>query len=369
MNKVKAESEVLKILPFMVKHRRELHKIPELGYEEFKTSAYIQGVLKDLGFKFVTVGTGIIVNIKGINPTKTIGFRADMDALPFVEKHQSDYKSMHNGVMHACGHDGHMAMLLGFAKYLSLNPPTDNIVLVFQPAEEPVGESGLGAKQMTEHKSSRADIYYALHLDANIEVGAFEIWDYAGAEQFQITFTGTERHAAAHNGKQDAIQAAVKFIHELENLNDNKNFVFHIGTLNGGVTATTVSREIIANGTMRFFNKADREFAHKKIIEIISSIESNDIGKIKIQYDERICPPLINTISVANKVEKLDGFSKYNRTYGCEDFALFINEYTGTMLRLGAKTDGKYPIHNDRFTFDENALAMGLQIFTELLEI
>jgi len=120
----------------MIKHRHELHKIPETAWDEHKTSAYIQNGLKDLGLKFETIKTGIVVKIPGTNPKIMIGFRADIDGLKIKELCNCKFKSLHDGYMHACGHDAHAAILLGLAKYLIHHPPKDNIVLVWQPAEE-----------------------------------------------------------------------------------------------------------------------------------------------------------------------------------------------------------------------------------------
>jgi len=143
---MKIDPQIKKLLPSMIEHRRSLHKIPELCYQEIKTTAYLHNALKEIGLPFKTAGTGIVVNIVGTNAKKTIGFRADMDALSIEEKTECEYASQHKGRMHACGHDGHMAMLLGFAQYLKDHPPKDNVVLVFQPAEE----GGLGAAKMIQ---------------------------------------------------------------------------------------------------------------------------------------------------------------------------------------------------------------------------
>jgi len=352
------------IKDWVIQQRRELHKIPELGYKEFKTSAYIQKVLNKLGFKFQTVGTGIVVNIKGTDPKKTIGFRADMDALPIEEQYQSDYKSTHSGVMHACGHDGHMAVLLGWAKYLQMNPPKNNVVLVFQPAEELFG---LGAQAMVESGLVRADVFYAIHVQPEYEVGKFDIKKLAGGELFTVEFTGKGRHACNHDGKDDAILAATRFISDLESLN-TKDFIFHVGKINGGDAPTAVADKVVINGTMRYFDTNNLKIAHKKISAVIAEIEKQNLGKATITYDEKRYPPTIPTPKLVDQISKLDGCVGVIETFGSEDFSVFIENFTGAIMYIGAKVDG-VPLHNSRFTLNEDALLFGIKLFKKLFEM
>ena len=363
---MKPEKQIEELLPWMITHRRALHKIPELGFKEFKTSAYLQKTLKELGFEFKTAGTGIVVKINGTNPTKTIGFRADMDALPIDEEHESDYKSTHKGIMRACGHDGHMAILLGFAKYLSINPPANNVILVFQPAEE---GGGLGAKTMTDSGLINADVFYGLHIEPTIEVGKFATRKgvmMAGGEFFNVEFEGETRHARERDGTQDAVLAAAIFITKAESLN-NKDFIFQVGKNNGGFMAGNIADKAQLEGTMRFFDTGCFENAKKTLAAIANDIEKRNIAKVKIEYNDKIYPPLINTPCEVEKIENLDGFQLKNKIFCIEDMSLYINKFSGMYTELGAKTDGKHPIHTSKFTFDENALAVGLQLFKTLL--
>ena len=355
---------IQQLLPWLVKHRRELHKIPELGHKEVKTSAYLQGVLKELGLAFQTVDTGIVVNIKGTNPTKTIGFRADIDGLPIQEQNDIDYASRHLGVMHACGHDGHATMLLGFAKYLTANPPKNNVVLVFQPAEE----GGNGAKSMIESGLVNADVFYALHVGWSLELGKIETRCMAGSNAFQVTFTGQSRHASQHDGRNDAILAVAEFISRAERLNKD-GFLFHVGKIQGGESGTVVAEKAVITGTMRFFDKKRLERAFRKIDDIISKIQKKH-GKVEIQHKdpEWRTVPLINTPSEVEKIKKLDGYSGHRRVYGAEDFSLFIEKFTGAMVWIGAKIDGGHPVHSSKFNFNEDAMTHGVQVFKELLD-
>jgi amidohydrolase len=362
---VSINSEVQELLPWMINHRRSLHKIPEVCYKEFKTSEYIQKALTELGLSFETVLTGVVVRIKGTDPKRTLGFRADMDALSIEEKNECDYKSEHKGFMHACGHDGHMAILLGLAKYLTKNPPKNNVVLVFQPAEE----GGAGAVKMIESGKVCADVYYALHLEPALQTGKFASVAgemLAGAEQLEITFKGVGRHAQLHDGTRDAILASARFINDVEVLN-TKNFIFHTGTIRGGSAMNVVADETSITCTMRFFRDEERQTAHKKIQQLLGDIKEQNVGNGLYQRIGELYVPLINTAKEVEKLQSLPGFVLAEKRFGGEDFAYFVNKYSGALIWVGAKLNGE-TLHSNKFDFDENALAVGLQIFVKLID-
>jgi amidohydrolase len=362
---MKIDANITELLPLMVRYRRDLHKIPEVGYEEFKTSAYLQKALSDIGYKFETVGTGIVVNIAGTQPKKTIGFRADIDGLKIEERTGLPFASQHAGYMHACGHDGHMAMLLGFAKYLKEEPPADNAVLVFQPAEE----GGLGAKVMIDSGLIKADVFYALHLMPWLETGKFASRPgemMAGAECFSLEFLGRGRHCMLHDGKDDAILTAAKFITEAEKLN-SKSFIFNIGKLNGGSVMNAVAERVVAEGTMRFFNLDALNKAYVRLGRIIAKLEKQGVGRVKINVNDKRYLPLVNTHAEVAKLEKLEGYVEDEKRYGAEDFSLFTDKFGGAFVLVGCKTKEAHALHSDRYDFDENAMAVGVQVFKELL--
>jgi len=349
----------------MVHHRRELHKIPELLYQEFKTSEYLQKALTELGYGFKRVDTGLVVNIKGTAPKRTVGFRADMDGLEIKEATGVSYKSQHPGRMHACGHDGHMAMLLGFAKYLKENPPKDNVVLVFQPAEE----GGLGAKVMIDSGFVDADVFYAVHLMPWIEVGKFASRAgemLAGAESFDVEFLGRGRHCMFHDGKDDAILAAARFINDAEGLNSER-FIFNIGAISGGTIMNAVAEKVVVKGTMRFFSLDDLNAAYKVLKGVIDDIEKQGIGKVKIVPTEKRYLPLINTPSEVEKLAKIEGFIEDKKVFGAEDFSLFLDKFGGVFINLGCKIKDGQTLHSDKFNFDENAMVVGVQLYKTLL--
>ena len=355
------------LLPWMINHRRNLHKIPEVCHKEFKTSAYLQGILKELGLPFKTVKTGIVVKIDGTAPPprKTLGFRADIDGLNITENTGLEYVSTHPGFMHACGHDGHMSILLGFAKYLTQNPPKHNVVLVFQPAEE--GDAG--ALTMIESGLCDADVFYALHIDPGEPTGTVTACAgpaMAGAEILRITFNGVGRHAQFHNGKQDAILAAAKFLNDIEVLN-TADVLFHTGVIKGGEVFNAVAEEAFLDTTLRFYSMQAYNTAIKKIEEVIDDIKKQDIGVGRYEKCAVLYIPVINTASEVEKLKNLPGFIESKRLWVAEDFAFFADKYSGFIAWLGAKTDGE-SLHSSKFTFDENALLKGVKVFIHLLQ-
>ena len=361
---MKVDSDIKNLLPWMIQKRRDLHKIPEIAYTEFKTSKYIQSVLEELKLPFTTVGTGLVVRIKGTKPDKCIGFRADIDGLQVKEKTGCTYTSTHSGFMHACGHDGHTAVLLGFAKYLFQNPPKSDVVLVFQPAEE----GGKGAKPMIESGLCDADVYYALHIDPMLETGKIGCAPgefMAGRERFEITVTGLSRHTSLRDGKRDAVLACARLVCETRYLN-GADFIFQANIIQGGTAPNVIADTATLTGTVRYFNEKVLQQKYNKLKAIMRSIEATDDVKIKIKIGDASYPPLVNTADAFERIKRLDGFVLTQKRFTAEDFSLFISKYSGALIWLGAKLDG-HPLHSNEFNFDENALANGVQVFKQLL--
>jgi len=350
-------------LNLITKVRRDLHKIPEKSREEFDTQAYICGFLSDRKIKYKKIHTGVVADFAGISKDKRIAFRADTDALPIIEKTDVDYKST-NGFMHACGHDGHTAVLLGFAKYLFQNPPKSDVVLVFQPAEE----GGKGAKPMIESGLCDADVYYALHIDPMLETGKIGCAPgefMAGRERFEITVTGLSRHTSLRDGKRDAVLACARLVCETRYLN-GADFIFQANIIQGGTAPNVIADTATLTGTVRYFNEKVLQQKYNKLKAIMRSIEATDDVKIKIKIGDASYPPLVNTADAFERIKRLDGFVLTQKRFTAEDFSLFISKYSGALIWLGAKLDG-HPLHSNEFNFDENALANGVQVFKQLL--
>jgi hippurate hydrolase len=285
--------------------------------------------------------------------------------LEIKEKTGCSYSSTHSGLMHACGHDGHTAMLLGFAKYLTKNPPKDNVVLVFQPAEE----GGKGAAQMIESGLCDADEFYALHMDPFLETGKIGCAPdeaMAGRDRFEITVSGSSRHASLRDGKRDAVLACARLVCETRYLN-GADFIFQANIIQGGTAANIIADTAILTGTVRYFSNKVLQQKYKKLDAIIKAIQATDEVKIKIKIGDKRYPPLINTRQAVEKIKKLDGFVPASKKFAAEDFSLFINKYSGALIWLGAKVAG-FPLHSNKFNFDENALINGVQVFKHLLQ-
>jgi len=365
---VKVSKEISAMAGWLLSVRRELHKIPEVANQEFKTSAFIKSRLGDLGLEYVAVQTGIVVKIKGSAPTKTIGFRADIDALAIEEMRESDYQSKHKGFMHACGHDMHAAILLGFAKYLCENPPRQNIVLVWQPAEE----GGGGGKMMVESGLFGADMFFAVHVNPMLEVGKFTCRSgvsQPGTKRIEIKFKGEGRHAQLRDGTKDALLAGAEFLLLSEKLN-TADRLFHVGTFSGGDGANIVSENASARATMRWFDDKDYKEMRAELFGLAKTIEQKNRGKVEIIESPNFCLPIHNTESYVEIIRGIKGYvppSKH-RVFAGDDFSFFIDKFSGAIISLGAqpKTGKTYPVHSNMFHANEDALLVGVELFVEL---
>lgn len=380
---LKVNKSVQQLENLMKSSRQELHKIPETAFKEFKTAKYIEKYLRDLGADFETgiAGTGIVVFFRGSQPKKTICFRADMDALDVQEQNDIEFKSQHINKMHACGHDGHMAILLGFAKFLieNKNNIKDNIALLFQPAEEgpggalPVMESGVLKKYgVTE--------IYGLHLFPNIDEGKIGIRPgpmMSQTGEFDIVITGKSGHGAMPHEAIDSIVIASEMILRLQSiisrgLNPIDPAVITIGKVTGGEIRNVIAKSVIMEGTIRSFKQEVYDSIKEKIKNISKGLEISYGCVIEIQYRD-MYPAVINNDLLTNKfinsqdegvVEIIDPIML------AEDFAYYQKEIPGVFFFLGTRNKEKnycYPLHNGCFNFDEKVLTYGLQAYINML--
>ena len=246
-------------LQYITDLRRRFHARPEIAYREYETQAVIASELDAMGIPYGKAGTGIIARLNA-GKRKTIAFRADMDALPIEEQSCAPYKSQNPGFMHACGHDGHLALLLGFAKYCSLNldKMASNAVFIFQPAEEAEG----GAIRMIEAGAlDGVDEIFAVHVDPSLPEGVAGLRAgvcMAGACEFDIEVEGVSSHCAERHLGKDALRAlvdAIKGIYEDIPAELNGRALFHCGKIQGGYARNVVADKCIANCTIRYFEK------------------------------------------------------------------------------------------------------------------
>mgnify|MGYP001219472004 FL=1 len=368
----------------IIETRRDFHKHPELAFQEKRTSKIVYKKLKSFGIKTLkNIGkTGVVGILKGNNPGKTIAFRADMDALPIQETGNKPYKSVNNGVMHACGHDAHTAMLLGAAEVLSKKKEFINgeIRFIFQPAEEGYG----GAKYMIKDGAIQdVNEIYGLHVWNYQKSGTIGIKSgavMAAADIFTIKIKGIGGHGAAPQGTVDSIVVATHLIQALQtivsrNTNPLESTVITIGQINGGYNFNIIADEVILKGTTRSFSKKNQLLIKKRMKTIIKGIEKTYGAKIVLDYQDGY-PPVINNERITKKLihaaKKIAGQNVVEPylTMGGEDFSYFSNQVPGCFFFLGSAPKNQKlmstPHHCSHFDIDENAMLIGSSIFVEV---
>jgi len=378
-------SEIKDIEKNIIDWRRDFHQYPELGFDEHRTSKIIGEALKEMGLvPQMNVGkTGVTADLTfGEGPT--IALRADMDALPMQETSGLDFSSKHDGVMHACGHDGHMAMLLGAAKVLTQNGDSFNgtVRFIFQPAEEGAG----GARYMIEDGClDGVDEIYGIHVWNYQPVGEVGITDgpvLAAADMFEIKIKGIGGHGAAPQGTVDAVVVSSHLVQALQtivsrNTNPLESTVVTIGTINGGHNFNIIADEVTLSGTARAYTEENRNLIKTRMTEIIDGVAKTFGAEISFDYEDGY-PPTINHTDPANKVlkaaERVVG-EKAGMPYlsmGGEDFSYYLQKIPGCFFFVGsAPNDQKLfetPHHCSHFTMDERALLVGPSIYLNLVD-
>ena len=358
--------------------RRELHKHPELSKKEYKTAEFIENYLKNIGYipKRVTE-TGVLAYLDcGFSDTTLL--RADIDALPVSEKNDIEYKSQNEGVMHACGHDAHIAMLLITAKILweYKEKLKKNVLFVFQPDEEING----GAKPIIDTgiiKEYNVKNALGYHVTNDVPVGKIMIK--AGAlmaspDDFLIKIIGRGGHGALPEKCIDPLKAAVKIVPKLNNITNTtikagEKQVVQVCTLNSGTSYNVIPNECVISGTARSFD----EDVRKKIPVLMENMIKEETKNYGAKYEFTFnysYPPLINDAGVVQKVKKsveeifgdiVISWSEGQMTG--EDFAYFAKEVPSLFMFLGTANEEKgstMPLHNEKFTIDEDALTVGV---------
>jgi len=382
INKIRPEITAIK--QTIIETRRDFHKHPELAFQEKRTSKIVATKLKSWGIKTKeNIGrTGVLGILKGKKKGPTIALRADMDALPIQETNDVSYKSINDGVMHACGHDAHTAMLLGAAEALS--KMKDNlkgeIRFLFQPAEEGFG----GAKFMIKDGAIKGvNEIYGLHVWNYQESGTVGVQSgpvMAAADIFSIKINGIGGHGAAPQGTVDSIVVASHLIQALQtivsrNTNPIESSVITIGQINGGYNFNIIADEVILKGTTRAYTKENKQLIKNRMQEIISGIEKTYNAKIILDYKDGY-PPLFNnkeaTQNVFSAAKKIvgDNVIKPYLSMGAEDFSYYTNKIPGCFFFLGTSPKDRDPMstpqHCSHFDIDEEAMLIGSSIFVEI---
>jgi len=368
----------------IIKTRRDIHQHPELSFKEFRTSKLIADKLEHYGIQVErNIGkTGVVGTLSGNKKGKTIALRADMDALPIQETGDVSYKSINDGVMHACGHDAHVAMLLGAAEALSSMKDKINGVVkfIFQPAEEGYG----GAKFMIEDGAlDNVDEIYGLHVWNYQKSGTVGVQSgpvMAAADIFTIKIKGIGGHGATPQGTIDCVVVASHLIQALQtivsrNTNPLESTVVTIGQINGGYNFNIIADEIILKGTTRAYTLENKKLIKEKMKTIISGIEKTFGAKIKLQYKDGY-PPVINDVKTTDILEKAarsvvgDNVIKPYLSMGGEDFSFFAEKVPGCFFFLGTAPKNSAPMsipqHCSHFDIDESAMLIGSSIFIQV---
>ena len=377
--------EIKEIEKMIIDWRRDFHQFPELSFQEHRTGDVIADELRSMGLEpKVKVGkTGVTADLKfGNGPV--IGLRADMDALPIQETSGLPFSSQNDGVMHACGHDGHMAMLLGAAKALTQNDNQYNgaVRFIFQPAEEGEG----GARYMIEDGCLEGiDEIYGIHVWNYQPVGEVGVKDgpvLAAADMFDIKIKGIGGHGAAPQGTVDSVVVASHLVQALQtivsrNTNPLESTVISIGKINGGNNFNIIADEVSLSGTARAYSEENRNLIKTRMEEIIKGVEKTYNANITFDYKDGY-PPTINHVGPTQKVlkaaEKVVG-DKAGMPYlsmGGEDFAYYLKEKPGCFFFVGSAPNEQElfetPHHCSHFTMDERALLVGPSIYLNLLD-
>ncbi|PID67393.1 MAG: N-acyl-L-amino acid amidohydrolase [Fusobacteriales bacterium] len=386
--------EVKRIEKDIIKWRRDLHKIPELNLNLPKTSRYVQEILKEMNIKFHTLvnGNAIVAVIEGTKPfegrKKTIGIRADMDGLPIQEETGLEFSSTHSGCMHACGHDGHTAILLGAAKVLSENKDkfSGNIKLLFQPGEEYPG----GAKPMIEEGSMenpKVDAVIGLHngqINEKITSGSIAYKDgcmMASMDRFLIKVIGIGCHGAYPQLGVDPIVVSSEIVLALQKIisreiNTNIPSILSVCKINGGFSQNIIPDVVELEGTVRATDVETRKFIAKRIEEVVKGICLAARADYKIEYDFKY-PPVINNkefnrvfIKAAKKIlDEKNIIEMPTPVMGGEDMAFFLEKAPGTFFFLSnpkVYEDGKiYSHHSSKFDLDESYFYIGTSLFVQ----
>lgn len=397
------DAAVAEVMPRVVEFRRHLHANPELSNRETETAAYVARHLADLGIEVQTgvARTGVVGTLRGGRPGPTVALRADMDALPVTEQvdlsFASTVRSVYNGldvgVMHACGHDAHVGMLMGVAEVLAgiREELPGTVVFLFQPAEEgaPAGEAPAGAEQMVaEGVLDGVDAIFGIHVTSSFEVGELNTRPggmMASADDLRIVVTGKQTHGAYPWGGVDPIVTSAQIVTGLQTIVSRQMdltkapAVVTIGRIDGGVRSNIIPDSVLMIGTIRALDDAMRGELHDRIRRTATSIAESQGATAEVTIAaEYGYPVTANDAALLRRMTPTlatvagDGLdTDVAPVLGAEDFSYYANEIPGLFLWLGIRTPGADrtlfpPNHSPLFRIDEDALPLGVRALAHL---
>ena len=363
--------------------RRDLHKIPELGFQEHKTSAYVRQRLSELGVDFVSdlAGTGVVAWVQRGNADRAIGLRTELDGLPITEVNELAYKSTHEGQMHACGHDGHMAMLLAACEQIKLHAEFDGTVyFIFQPAEE----GGGGAKVMVEQglfERFNMQSVYGLHNFPGLDTGKLAAIGgavMASVDEFYLSITGRGGHAARPHVNIDPIVCGSQVVSALQsivsrNINPNDPVVVSVTQFHAGTASNIIPESARIVGTVRCFSEAARDTCQQAIKRIISGVCTALATEHELEY-KRLYPVTINHDSSSATCSQLAGqllgannvYRNCEPSLGGEDFAYMLQAKPGCYAKIG--NGASADLHSCHYDFNDDNLLPGVAYWRYLAE-
>ncbi|MBM7659546.1 N-acetyldiaminopimelate deacetylase [Bacillus mesophilus] len=365
--------------PF-IEIRRELHKIPEVGYKEEKTQAFLLQYLNSLPedrIEIKTWKTGIFAKVKGTNPSQIIGYRADIDGLPITEETDLAFTSAHTGYMHACGHDLHMSIALGILSEVVHNPITDDVLFMFQPAEEGPG----GAEPMVQsdiYQAWKPSFILALHIAPELPVGSIATKEgllFANTSELYIDLVGKGGHAAFPHNTNDMIVAACSLVTQLQsiiarNVDPLDSAVITIGKITGGTVQNIIAEKARLEGTIRTLSAESMKKVKERIEGMVRGIEVGYSCKSSIDYGcmyhqvynhHEMTREFMTYVEQQTNVKLIE--SKAAMTG--EDFGYMIKDTPGFMFWLGVESE--YGLHHAKLSPNEEAIGVAIEVVSNYL--
>ena len=360
--------------------RRELHQIPELGFEEVKTQKMLLSYLKSLPqdrLEIQTWRTGLLVKIPGIQPKNCIGYRTDIDGLPIAEETSLPFRSIHDGYMHACGHDFHMAIALGILTHFVHHPIHDDLLFIFEPAEEgPGGAQPILAS--TEFQKWRPDVIFALHTGPEYPVGTIATRPgilFANTSECFIELFGKSGHAAYPHQANDMVIAASQLALQLQtilsrNIDPLDAAILTIGKLTAGTKENIIAGSARLEGTIRTLSAETMETIKMRIEAMVKGIEEGfdcdanltwGVSYRQVLNDEQLTRDFMNWVEKETDYHLVE----CKEAMTGEDFGYFLEEIPGFMFWLGV--DSPYGLHHPKFDPNEEAIPMAIDLMTQYL--
>lgn len=395
--------EAERVLPQVIKWRRHLHQFPELSNREFKTAEFVEKELRRIGLEVRTkiAKTGVVGILKGDLPGNVIGLRADMDGLPvtervnlpFASKEKSEYNGAQVGVMHACGHDTHVAMLLGAAEVLAKmkSKLRGTVVFIFQPAEEgpPAGEEG-GAPLMVKEgvmDNPKIDAIFGIHINSQTEIGTIKYKSgavMASSDWFQIKVRGKQTHGAYPWNGIDPIAVAAQIVQGLQMIVSRQSeltkapVVITVGKINAGVRENIIPEELTMAGTIRTLDDAMQKDVHARIKQTAEKIAESMGATAEVSIDTKTLvtyntPELVRqTLPSLEKAVGRENIVETEWVTGAEDFSFFRLKAPAFFFNVGGMPKGKnpkeaFPHHTPDFYLDDSRLDVGIKAFANIV--